>query len=166
MVGFKMTKKFLRNRKGTAEVIGSVMFIVILLFFFTNVYLWHDSATKEMNEMYVKKMSSSFTILNYGANLTVKADGGSGITLSRLWIIDQSGGVTRHLYADLRNANVTAGDSFTIKFSTSTNPPNPTEYVSSSNVNGKTITVNYAPQTNVKYTIINDMGIIIAPTTS
>ena len=53
-----MFKRLLRNHKGTAEVIGSVLFIVILLFFFTNVYLWHDAATKEMNDMYVEKLNS------------------------------------------------------------------------------------------------------------
>ena len=53
-----MFKRLLRNRKGTAEVIGSVLFIVILLFFFTNVYLWHDAATKEMNDLYVEKLNS------------------------------------------------------------------------------------------------------------
>ena len=46
-----LIKRLLKNKKGTAEVIGSVMFIVILLFFFTNVYLWHDAAVKEMNDL-------------------------------------------------------------------------------------------------------------------
>ena len=46
-----MLKKLLNNKKGTAEVIGSVMFIVILLFFFTSVYLWHDAAVKDMNDL-------------------------------------------------------------------------------------------------------------------
>ena len=66
-----LIKRLLKNKKGTAEVIGSVMFIVILLFFFTNVYLWHDAATKEMNDMYVQKLNSPivatvsrFTIIN------------------------------------------------------------------------------------------------------
>ena len=53
--------RLLKNKKGTAEVIGSVMFIVILLFFFTNVYLWHDAATKEMNQMYVDRINTPIT---------------------------------------------------------------------------------------------------------
>ena len=57
-----MIRRLLKNKKGVAEVIGSVMFIVILLFFFTNVYLWHDAATKEMNDLYVQKINSPITI--------------------------------------------------------------------------------------------------------
>ena len=47
---------FIKNRKGTAEVIGTIMLIIILLFFFTNVYLWHDAATKDANQLYVKQI--------------------------------------------------------------------------------------------------------------
>ncbi len=57
-----MLKRLIKNRKGTAEVIGTIMFIVILLFFFTNVYLWHDAATKEMNDMYVEKINAPITM--------------------------------------------------------------------------------------------------------
>ena len=56
--------KIFGNRKGTAEVIGTMMFIVILLFFFTNVYLWHDAATKDANQLAVQKMSAGMSI-NY-----------------------------------------------------------------------------------------------------
>jgi hypothetical protein len=86
-----MFKKLLRNRKGTAEVIGSVMFIVILLFFFTNVYLWHDAATKEMNDMYVEKVSSPIAVSISTSpfnphQLTVTNNGGIDATLSGLWV--------------------------------------------------------------------------------
>jgi hypothetical protein len=94
----KMLKKLIRNRKGTAEVIGTIMFIVILMFFFTNVYLWHDAATKDANDLFLKKINSTFRIDKISeASIQVTADG-KDIILSRLWIIDTYG---RHLYADL-----------------------------------------------------------------
>ena len=55
-------KNFRKNCKGTAEVIGTIMFIMILLFFFTNVYLWHDAATKDANQLNLQKINSSFSI--------------------------------------------------------------------------------------------------------
>jgi len=86
----RMLRKFLNNRKGTAEVIGSVMFIVILLFFFTNVYLWHDAATKEMNNLYVEKINSPITISVWGNpedyQLNVTNNGGLDAQLSILWV--------------------------------------------------------------------------------
>jgi hypothetical protein len=88
----RMLKQLLKNRKGTAEIIGSVLFIVILLFFFTNVYLWHDSATKEMNDIYAEKMNSPIDVVlmtnPYALNITNK--GGVEATLSMLWVVEKS----------------------------------------------------------------------------
>jgi hypothetical protein len=84
-----LNKRLLKNKKGTAEVIGSVMFIVILLFFFTNVYLWHDAATKEMNDLYVQKINSPITISVISSNpnqLNVTNKGGVDAKLSILWV--------------------------------------------------------------------------------
>jgi hypothetical protein len=86
-----MFKRLLRNRNGTAEVIGSVLFIIILLFFFTNVYLWHDAATKEMNDMYVQKLNSpiSATISDNGDgsySINIINNGGVDAALSRYWV--------------------------------------------------------------------------------
>jgi hypothetical protein len=87
-----MFKRLLRNRKGTAEVIGSVLFIVILLFFFTNVYLWHDAATKEMNDMYVQKLNSpikatiSHNTDDGSYSIEVTNIGGVDATLSNYWV--------------------------------------------------------------------------------
>jgi hypothetical protein len=85
-----MSKKFLRNRKGTAEVIGSVLFIVILIFFFSNVILWHDVNVSKMNDLNSQKMNSQITI-DYsdgesGKLLIVTNVGGVDAVLSRLWI--------------------------------------------------------------------------------
>jgi len=84
-----LIKRLLKNKNGTAEVIGSVMFIVILLFFFTNVYLWHDAATKEMNDLYVQKINSPITLSVISNNpnlLNVTNKGGVDATLSVLWV--------------------------------------------------------------------------------
>jgi hypothetical protein len=94
-----MLKRLIKNRKGTAEVIGSIMFIVILLFFFTNVYLWHDAATKEMNDMYVEKINTPITVtvsLNAGGSLNlnylnVTNKGGTDAQLTMLWVDLKSG---------------------------------------------------------------------------
>jgi hypothetical protein len=83
-----LIKRLLRNKKGTAEVIGSVMFIVILLFFFTNVYLWHDAVTKEMNDLYVQKINSPITIsvMTSPYELNVTNKGGVDAKLAILWV--------------------------------------------------------------------------------
>ena len=72
MRGTMMTfKQLFNNKKGTAEVVGSVMFIIILLFFFTNVYLWHDAATKEMNDLQFQKINSPISITYDSATKTI-----------------------------------------------------------------------------------------------
>jgi hypothetical protein len=81
-------KRLLNNRKGTAEVIGTVLFIVILLFFFTNVYLWHDAATKEMNQEYLNKINSPITVtIQDSSTLNVTNRGGIDTKLVSVWII-------------------------------------------------------------------------------
>lgn len=108
--------RLLGDRRGTAEIIGSVMFLVILLFVFTNVYLWHDTATREMNGALAEKMNSgvSIEVDDAGNGLVVTNDGGFEVCLSRLWLITGSG----HFYADLEhyNVRVAAGESVQVLF--------------------------------------------------
>jgi len=119
-----LIRRVLKNKKGTAEVIGSVMFIIILLFFFTNVYLWHDAATKEMNDLYVQKINSPITLSLVSANnpyvLNVTNRGGEDAKLSILWIDvaatntgnpDQFHG---YFYPDQLNSVVPAGSSIQV----------------------------------------------------
>ena len=119
-------KRLIKNRKGTAEVIGTMLFIMVLLFFFTNVYLWHDAATKEANQLFLEKINSTFKIEQTGNTINITANGGSDITLSRLWIIDNTLNAPygAHYYANL-NATVPAGESFIMTFSTDENNYNP-----------------------------------------
>jgi hypothetical protein len=117
MVGRKNARRelnrLLTNRQGTAEIVGSVMFLLILLFFFTNVYMWHDSATREMNNVLSAKMNSLVKIEWDNGNLTVTNTGGVDAYLSRLWIIDDQG----HHYIDLevgQGTRVPAGDTINL----------------------------------------------------
>jgi hypothetical protein len=95
--------KLLGDRRGTAEIVGTVMFLVILLFVFTNIYLWHDNATREMNGVLAEKMNSPvsielyFDVVENLAGLDVTNNGGFEAGLSRLWVIT----VTNHSFVDL-----------------------------------------------------------------
>jgi len=104
----KLFGKLLGDRKGTAEIVGSVMFLVILLFVFTNVYMWHDSAAREMNGVLAEKMNSLVSISNVtGTGLNVTNNGGFEVRLSRLWLVNvTSGSETDHIYVDLENSTV------------------------------------------------------------
>lgn len=168
LVGFKMMKKFSHNRNGTAEVIGSIMFIVILLFFFTNVYLWHDAATKEMDDLHVDRMNArmelSYNIISGVKTLTVTANG-SDVTLSRLWIVEESGS-RLHLYANLTDLNgngmkIDAGKSITLKIIAPDDPTGPTEYVKA-DVSGNTATIHYNLDVPVTCSVINNLGIAVS----
>ena len=88
-----LSSRLFGNRRGTAEIIGSVMFLVILLFVFTNVYLWHDTASREMSGVRAEKMNTlvSIEVPEVGANLVVTNKGGFEVGLSRLWLIDNTG---------------------------------------------------------------------------
>ena len=134
-------KRFIKNRKGTAEVIGTILFIMILLFFFTNVYLWHDSATKDANNLYLEKVNSTFSLSYVSGSVIKVTAGGSDITLSRLWIIDKNG---NHMYTDI-NILVQAGTSCQIDLSSYA-------YHEGNNV------VNYPSGLVVRCMIINTLG--------
>lgn len=112
--------KLIHDRKGTAEIVGSVMFLVILLFVFTNIYLWHDNATREMNGVLAEKMNTPVSISNVtGTGLVVTNNGGFEISLSRLWLVNvTNGSPTDHIYVDLEplNTTVAAGASIQLYF--------------------------------------------------
>jgi hypothetical protein len=155
-----MLKKLLRNRKGTAEVIGSVMFIVILLFFFTNVYLWHDAATKQMNDMYVKKMNAGMTPNFDSYPYTITAQG-SGVVLSRIWVVTST---NQHLYADLERGgnvvNLMAGQEFSIEIVPTTVAPSNEPVEINWVLDGRTIKI-YCPSTINRISVLNTLGIIV-----
>ena len=93
--------KFRNDRRGTAEIVGSVMFIIILLFAFTNIYLWHDSATREMNGLHAEKLNTPVSISVEEGTLVVTNKGGFEVRLSRLWLINSI--ENEHYYVDLEH---------------------------------------------------------------
>jgi hypothetical protein len=117
----KAFRRLLVSRTGTAEIIGSVMFLLIMMFFFTNVFLWHDNATRQMDGVLSEKMNSVVSIqavnlnVTEGLTLSVTNNGGVGADLSRLWIITGLGsGQESHKYVNL-TGRVVAGIPFPIK---------------------------------------------------
>ncbi len=156
----------MRSKKGTAEVIGTIMFVMILLFFFTDVYVWHDQNVRQMNNLYVEKMNAGMQIVTSGEGqstlLNVTATG-SDVTLSRLWV-DSS---DAHVYAILEKPaviNVAPGSTnpVIIKFNDGT----PTSdgygglnvtYTYDQPTN--TITVDYTLPASPTFTIVNTLGI-------
>lgn len=150
-----MIRRLLKNKNGTAEVIGSVMFIVILLFFFTNVYLWHDAATKEMNDLYVQKMSAGMevTFLDGSATITAK---GSAVVLSRLWVVTSS---NEHLFADLEGLDIhlQAGKLIPINFGSEILKSDGSLQAEG---NANEITLHY-PSNNInQLSVVNTLGIV------
>jgi hypothetical protein len=55
-------KKLLKNQSGTAEIVGTVLFLLILFFFFSNVFLWHNQVTREMDQVVADKTNSAVQI--------------------------------------------------------------------------------------------------------
>ena len=58
----KSLKKLLRNRSGTAEIVGTVLFLVILFFFFSNVFLWHNQVSRETDQVVADKTNSAVSL--------------------------------------------------------------------------------------------------------
>lgn len=159
-------KRFTRNRKGTAEVIGTIMFVMILLFFFSDVYVWHDQNVKQMNNLYVEKMNAGMQMVSSGTGqstvLTVMATG-SDVSLSRLWI-DSS---DAHVYANLEQPvaiPVTPGstNSVTIQFIDGTATSDGYGGLNATytfDKSSNTVTVDYTLPANSTFTIVNTLGI-------
>jgi hypothetical protein len=157
----KMLKRLLRNRKGTAEVIGSVLFIVILLFFFTNVYLWHDAATQQVNNLYVNKMNAGMEVSFDDENHLVIIPKGSDVKLSRLWIITSD----NHVYADLQTLpiQVRVNNPITIIFDQySPNPSSGVSVAADLQDSSHIIVRCPFPGGSVKCAVLNTLGIVSA----
>jgi len=151
-----LIRRLLKNKKGTAEVIGSVMFIIILLFFFTNVYVWHDAATKEMNDLYVQKMNAGMEVTFVGGSATITAKG-SGVVLSRIWIVASS---NEHLYADLEGSGIhlQAGKTIPINFGSQILKADGSIQVEG---NADGITLHYPSNNIKKLSVVNTLGIVV-----
>jgi hypothetical protein len=58
----EMLRRLCKSRRGTAEIVGTVLFLVILFFFFSNVFLWHNQVTREMDQLVADKTNSAVRI--------------------------------------------------------------------------------------------------------
>jgi hypothetical protein len=117
----KTLRRLLVSRTGTAEIIGSVMFLLIMMFFFTNVFLWHDTATRQMDGVLSEKMNSpvNIQIVNMNASkgqrtLNVTNNGGADAYLWQLWIIDAQGQHSNVSLGTGGGTRVFAGDTIPI----------------------------------------------------
>jgi hypothetical protein len=106
------------------------LFLVILLFFFTNVYLWHDQVTRQMDNVLADRVNSLVGIKLFmddpptSAVLQATNEGGIGFSLSRLWIITSG----NHNYADFEKGQaiwLAAGSSVNITLTGPTDPSGP-----------------------------------------
>jgi hypothetical protein len=81
--------KYYKSRKGTAEVIGTTFFLVILLVFLANT-LWYNQITFEMNNHLSQKINSPVELEKTEDELTlrVRTRGVYDVELKGLWIID------------------------------------------------------------------------------
>jgi hypothetical protein len=123
MRGF-MLRRFLKDEKGASEIVGTALFLVILFFFFSNVFLWHNQIASQMDQVVADRMNSGIR-MDVSSNdtdiwLTVDNVGGLDVSLSRLWIITNE----THLYADfgLDAVYVGAGRQLNITISNVTGP--------------------------------------------
>jgi|GEM_PF-841396 hypothetical protein len=156
---------FLMDRKGTAEVIGTIMLVMILLFFFTNVYVFHDLAVRQSNDLSVKKINAGMEIdyvmdeNNLVTGITVTAKG-SEVILSRLWI--------DHVYANLesRNIQLKPGDANAVTFTFDTGAANSDcrggWFVTFDPQDSNNIIVHYSLPTDPKFVVVNTLGVIIS----
>ena len=82
--------RFIKNKNATAEIIGTVLLIIILIFFFGNVFLYNNEVNRIADEVSSKKRSTHITIDGISEenpisfNLTNR--GGVNVYLDRLWI--------------------------------------------------------------------------------
>jgi len=55
----------IRDNRGTAEIVGTSLFLVIVLFFFTNVVLWYDVSARQAESVIVDKINSPISMTVY-----------------------------------------------------------------------------------------------------
>jgi hypothetical protein len=152
---FRPLSRLFRNRRGTAEIVGSVMFLVILLFFFSNVFLWHDQASREMDGVISDRVNSPVSIeivsvLPDSLVLQVTNEGGVGVSLSRLWVITQNDHNFAHFEEDA--TWVAGGDKLNITLIF------PTQYASDGSYMVNDQSVYYEPSGEVTFKILTTLG--------
>ena len=91
---------------------GTTLFLVILLFFFTNTILWYDVSARQSNEIMVNRISTplSMTVYQYpsGADplpLRVRSMGSKDVRIVGLRWIETAN--DNHVYVDLKQTITT-----------------------------------------------------------
>jgi hypothetical protein len=170
----KLLRRLVRNRKATAEVIGSVMFVVIVMFFFSGVYLWHDNATKSMNNLLSDKLNSAIQVSWLIDENDVEQDtlvvtntGGVGASLSRLWIVTSNAPTARHLFASFEDLGgnglyLGAGNTLTIAL-TGGSLPSGSEIFASATSTGANVPYTRTKATGETFTVLTSLGNMAAP---
>ena len=113
-----MLRRFSKDKTAASEIVGTALFLVILFFFFTNVFLWHDQVTRDIDQVISDKKNTAVSIEAFSntTNVWVKINniGGLDVTLSRLWILTNDTHYFAHL--DPHNIHVAAGRHMNITF--------------------------------------------------
>lgn len=91
----------LGERRGTAEIVGTLLFLVILFFILSNVFLWHDNVSNQMDSLMGDKMNSRVELTNNGGVLWANATGGKDVRLIRIWITNATDPTRPHIHIDL-----------------------------------------------------------------
>jgi hypothetical protein len=100
-MGRKKMNRKLGERRGTAEIVGTLLFLVILFFILSNVFLWHDNVSNQMDSLMGDKMNSRVELTNNGGVLWANATGGKDVRLIRIWITSDADPTLRHIPIDL-----------------------------------------------------------------
>ena len=109
-----MIYKHSKKRRGTAEVIGTASFLVILFASLANM-LWYNQATIEMNKHFSQKANSQIELeTTDGSILEVKATGSHDVEIIGLWIIESD---LNHNYTSFTSHYIPAGSSINIDVS-------------------------------------------------
>ena len=100
-------KPLRKSRKGTAEIVGTVFFLIILIFVFSNVFLWYNGVSQQVNTVMADRVNSpvdmevTYEILGVDA-LKVSAVGGRDVRLLRIWIIE----VNENTHAEINHSYI------------------------------------------------------------
>jgi hypothetical protein len=153
-------KKLLKNRRGTAEIVGTVLFLIIVIFVFSNVFLWSNRASQQISTVTGDRMNSPIkvevTSYNPGQDaLKVSTAGGRDVQLIRIWIIEVDD--NNHSYIDFKNElsseiGVAAGSYIYIILGNQTRDLRPTQ---------NAIEIDYqveAGMGEVRFKILTDLG--------
>lgn len=151
----------MKNRKGASEIVGTALFLVILFFFFSNVFLWHDQVKRDIDQVLSDKMNSRVSVEVFNetdVRLEVTNIGGLDTALSRVWIITND----THYFADFeaKNVHIAAGRYINITVKDIPGSPNALNAIRADVDTNGTISVDYEQpiNTTVTYRVLTTLA--------